>query len=169
MPHSAIYGMLGLYGLTITTLWPNSAGNTLMMFFLFYRENRFWHFMQIVSSGDNLHDMSDCFLGKGRKIFQYFSMSSAENFTEDAKHQVSFSVIGENVLCWSWYISTGPVNLQSIYQNAVSTAFLEYGTSCISLIVINPCPAEWIKMQRPLLIFSQSDYLIWIVAKNFHT
>ena len=32
----------------------------------------------------------------------------------------------------------------------------------------NPCHAE-IKMPRPLLIFSQSDYLICIVAINSHT
>ena len=29
---------------------------------------------------------------------------------------------------------------------------------------VNPCPAELIKMPHPLLIFSQSDYLIQIVA-----
>ena len=33
----------------------------------------------------------------------------------------------------------------------------------------NPCPAEYIKMPCPLLIFSQSDYLVQIVAKNSHT
>ena len=33
---------------------------------------------------------------------------------------------------------------------------------------INPCPADKIKMPRPLLIFSQSDYLIKTVAINSH-
>ena len=33
----------------------------------------------------------------------------------------------------------------------------------------NPCPAELIKMPHPLLIFSQSDYLIQIIALNSHT
>ena len=33
----------------------------------------------------------------------------------------------------------------------------------------NPYPAEKIKMPRPLLIFSQSDYLIQIVDINLHT
>ena len=28
------------------------------IFFLILPENRFWHFMQIVSLGDNLHEMS---------------------------------------------------------------------------------------------------------------
>ena len=27
--------------------------------FLLFLENRFWHFMQIVSLGDNLHEVSD--------------------------------------------------------------------------------------------------------------
>ena len=34
---------------------------------------------------------------------------------------------------------------------------------------ISRCPAEYIKMPRPLLIFSQSDCLIRIVAINLHT
>ena len=42
--------------LTFTTLWANSASNKLMIFFL---ENGVWHFMQIVSNGDNLHEMSN--------------------------------------------------------------------------------------------------------------
>ena len=29
------------------------------MFSLFFPENKIWHFMQIVSNGDNLHEMSD--------------------------------------------------------------------------------------------------------------
>ena len=29
------------------------------MFFLTFLENRIWHLMQIVSSGDNLYDVSD--------------------------------------------------------------------------------------------------------------
>ena len=30
-----------------------------MIFFLFFQENKFRHFMQIVSLGDNLHEVSD--------------------------------------------------------------------------------------------------------------
>ena len=33
---------------------------------------------------------------------------------------------------------------------------------------LNPCHAEWIKMPRPLLIFSLSDYLIQVVDSNSH-
>ena len=45
--------------LTFTTLWAFSADNKLMIFFLFFPENRIRHFMQIVSLGDNLHEMSN--------------------------------------------------------------------------------------------------------------
>ena len=45
--------------LTFTTLWAFSADDKMMLFFLFFPENRIWHFMQIVSLGDNLHEMSN--------------------------------------------------------------------------------------------------------------
>ena len=37
-----------------------------------------------------------------------------------------------------------------------------------SLIWLNSCLAEWIKMPCPLLISSQSDYLIWVFGRNSH-
>ena len=41
------------------TVWANSADDKLaIIFFLIFPENRLWHFMQIVSLGDNLHVMS---------------------------------------------------------------------------------------------------------------
>ena len=51
-----------------------------MIFFLFFPESIFWHFMQIVSSGDNLHEMS-------KSIFwdKKFKIPSAEYFTCHAK------------------------------------------------------------------------------------
>ena len=36
----------------------NSADDKLVVFFLFFPENRIWYFMQIVSPGDILHEMS---------------------------------------------------------------------------------------------------------------
>ena len=39
--------------------------------------------MQIVSNGDNLHEMSNLFSGKNKK--KKFNMSSAKNFTRSAK------------------------------------------------------------------------------------
>ena len=41
-----------------TTLWANFADDKLMIYFLYFLENRLWHFMQIVSRGDNLLEMS---------------------------------------------------------------------------------------------------------------
>ena len=71
------------YFLTFTTLWALSADDKLMIFFLFFPVNRIWHFMQIVSWGDNLHEMSNpVFWEKQEK---YFKMLSAENFTQSAK------------------------------------------------------------------------------------
>ena len=35
--------------------------------------------------------------------------------------------------------------------------------------LFNPCPAELIKKPHPLLIFSQSDYLIKVVDIKSHT
>ena len=47
-----------------------SIPKAMTIFFLFFLENRFWHYMQIVSIGDNLHvNVKTCFLGKIRKIF----------------------------------------------------------------------------------------------------
>ena len=47
----------------------NSADNKSMIFFLFFQENRLWYFMQIVSNGDNLHEMSKPFFWKKRRKY----------------------------------------------------------------------------------------------------
>ena len=47
-----------LISLTFTTLLAYSEGDKLMIFLLFSPDNRIWYFMQIVSIGDNLHEMS---------------------------------------------------------------------------------------------------------------
>ena len=36
------------------------------IFFLFFPENRFGHFMHIVSNRDNLHEMQNLFSGKNK-------------------------------------------------------------------------------------------------------
>ena len=43
-------------------------------------ENRIWHFMQIVSTGDNLHEMSNPVFWEQEE--KYLNMPSAENFTQ---------------------------------------------------------------------------------------
>ena len=45
--------------LMLSTLGKIFSRWLIEIFFLFFRENRIWHFMQIVSSGDNLHEMSN--------------------------------------------------------------------------------------------------------------
>ena len=61
--------------LTITTLWANSADDKLMIFFLFFPENRLWHFMQIISIGDCLHEMSKLvFSEKKQQKKKHFNM-----------------------------------------------------------------------------------------------
>ena len=54
---------------TLTMLWANSADAKLMVFFLFFLENRIWHFMQIVSWGDNLHEASNSVFWKNKKKY----------------------------------------------------------------------------------------------------
>ena len=51
--------------LTLTTLWADSADDKLVIFFLFFLQNRIRHFW-----GDNLHEMSDLIFYT--KIFQNF-------------------------------------------------------------------------------------------------
>ena len=48
-------------------LWAYSADDNLVIFFLFFPENSIWHFMQIVSIGDNLHECQTLFSGKNTK------------------------------------------------------------------------------------------------------
>ena len=43
------------FTLIFTTLLANSADDTWIIFSIFFPENWIWHFMQIVSIGDNLH------------------------------------------------------------------------------------------------------------------
>ena len=67
--------------LTVTTLLANSD-DKLMIFFLIFPENRLSHFMQNLSAGDNLHEISKhCFWEKKN----YFKLSNVENFTQDGK------------------------------------------------------------------------------------
>ena len=64
----------------VTTLWANSADDKLTIFFLFSPENRFCNFMQIVSIGDILYEMSKpVFWEKNTK---YFKMLSAESIND---------------------------------------------------------------------------------------
>ena len=50
--------------LTFTTLWADSADDKLMTVF---SENSIWQFMQIVSYGDNLYELSNRIFWKKKK------------------------------------------------------------------------------------------------------
>ena len=66
-----VYPDSAVQGLTLTMLCADSSDGNLTIFFLFLHYNRIWHFMQIVSYGDNLHKMSNpIFWQKYEKIFQ---------------------------------------------------------------------------------------------------
>ena len=82
--------------LTFTTLLANSADN-IVIFFLFFPENRIWQFMQIISTGDNLPELSTPVLWE--KVEKYFIKSSAETFTQSAKRGYPFSG-GNSTLCF---------------------------------------------------------------------
>ena len=76
---------VNLFLLTFTTLWANSSDDKMTIVFLFFPENRLWHFMQTVSLGerDNLYEMSKpIFWEKKKKKKKYFKMS-AEIFTQN--------------------------------------------------------------------------------------
>ena len=51
----------------VTTLWTNSADDKLVAYSLFFPENSIWHFMQIVSIGDNLLEMSNSVFRENKK------------------------------------------------------------------------------------------------------
>ena len=68
--------------IAFTPLWANSADDKLVLFFLFFPENRLWHLKQRVSLEDSLHEML-------QPIFwwnygKYFKMLSAETLTQRA-------------------------------------------------------------------------------------
>ena len=48
-------------------LEKNTTDDDLKYFSYLLQENKLWHFTQIVSSGDNLHEMLNLFSGKSKK------------------------------------------------------------------------------------------------------
>ena len=47
-----------LFKFIFTPINVNAADNKLFIVFLFFPESKWWHFMQIVSQGENLHKIS---------------------------------------------------------------------------------------------------------------
>ena len=92
------------------SLWANSADDKLMIFFLLFSENRIWHFMQIVSTGNNLHKCESCFLGKVRKIFQ-------------------------TVLCWIFLPECQALNIYTMYCMNLNDKIWKYIHLLLTLII----------------------------------
>ena len=53
--------------MTLTMLWANWADDKLMLFLVFFLKIRIWHFMQMVSLGENLHGVSNSFFLESKK------------------------------------------------------------------------------------------------------
>ena len=73
--HRCLFRSAGLKGLILACLVNISADDTLQYFSYFFPENRFCSFMQIVSLGDNLHEMSRLFSEKNQKNLTNLSSS----------------------------------------------------------------------------------------------
>ena len=92
--------------LTFTALWANSADGRMVIFFLFFPENRIYHFMR--QNGDiflvflrkqDLTFHANCLLDNLNEISnpvcweKYFNMLFAENFTQLVKTSVSLLML----------------------------------------------------------------------------
>ena len=72
------------------SIWTNSADDKLMIIFLFFPENRIWHFMQIVSIGDNLHEMSKPVFRENKKNFSVCRL-------------LKILALFPYIVCWKFY------------------------------------------------------------------
>ena len=81
-------------------LWSQRCSShwSLTVFFLFFLENRIWHFMQIVSLWDNLHGVRFYFLGKIRK--NIINMSSAESAHSMVSVKILWPINTNNTSIW---------------------------------------------------------------------
>ena len=57
--------------------YKNFSRRNFEIFTLFFPENRIWHFVQIISLGDNLHEMSNP-ISQKKNEKTLFNLSSAE-------------------------------------------------------------------------------------------
>ena len=103
------------HSLTFTPLWANSADDKLMILILFFSKNRIWHFMQTVSIGDSLHEMTkSVFWEKYKKIFQY-------------------------VECWKFYPECFSITRTPIYSYSIhNTRSGSFYAGSIDILLISP-------------------------------
>ena len=98
---SAYFFYLACLVLIHSMLGNNFADNILKYFFVFFPENRLWPFMQIVSTGDNLHEMSNpIFCGYDLSC----KLSPGDNFAWNAKPYFLWKMktYFQNAVCWKF-------------------------------------------------------------------
>ena len=108
---------------TFTTIWINSADNKLIFFF---PENRIWHFMQTISLGDNLHEMSNpVFQEKYEKIFFQY------------------------IFCWKFYPTCLILNILTLTSSVSNVSDL-FTLSLFNLVQLSSF--KWTKLGRSSII-----------------
>ena len=90
-----VYAGQLISGLTLTTLWADSADDKLIIFFLFFLANWIWHFIQmkclIQFSRKNKKLHANCLLKR------QFAWSVISNFLGKIRK------IFQNAVCWNFY------------------------------------------------------------------
>ena len=139
--------------------------NKFHMFSYFFQEYRIWHFMQMGSIGDNLHEMSNCVFWEKIEKIGYFNLPSAEKNTQSSKCLTECTA-KNNVISTSSLQSVGfklPPNLnkgdtlsgkRTYFQVIMST----FERSLISKEVI--CPPAFVDNFFPTRVdpFSEEDW-----------
>ena len=108
------------------------------------------------------HSDQDQYFSQGHFLEEWFTFSKTVWLTVEA--------LNIKLQSWSFTYSSkkrsSQIKILSYFRKSICC------TSSLESICsgnFNLCPAEWIQMPHPLLISSQSDYLIQIVAVNSHT
>ena len=86
-----------------------------IFFLIFFPENRFWHFMQIVSIGDNLHEMSNPVMGKNKKNIT--DLSSAEYAERVVRIKARLFKYTDNNIHHCLYVPQVPSSIKNPHNN----------------------------------------------------
>ena len=96
------------------------------IFFLFFPENRIWYSVQTVCNGDNLHEMSSCFLGK-------FHANCLQ--WRDSLHEMSNPIFWEKYeKCQSAELVQRVVKVDMIDKHNFRIALLSCNRFCITYL-----------------------------------
>ena len=91
----------------------------ILVFFLFFLENRIWHFMQIVSWGDNLHEVSKFCLQNFLPSMQSVKLKfDTSDISEGGSlHELSSVVHGLFIKKKSWIVHELFINYGTIHKS----------------------------------------------------